>query len=57
MFEIPGSDIGIYKETISRRAGSLIYDFFIVFLVSVHVTEDAVNGRSQPLFIHDAAQV
>jgi hypothetical protein len=35
-----------------------VHDFFIVFLVSaVHVTEDAVNGRSQPLFIHDAAQV
>ena len=36
-----------------------VHDFFIVFLLvsAVHVTEDAVNGRSQPLFIHDAAQV
>lgn len=26
-------------------------------IVSVHVTEDAVNGRSQPLFIHAAQSV
>lgn len=26
-------------------------------IVSVHVTEDAVNGRSQPLFIHSAESV